>query len=370
MTPVALFRHPAEAVLSANIRTALDRVLASQWFVLGTEVNAFEQEFAQYCGASHCVTVANGTDALELALRGVGVSTGDCVMCAANGGFYSSTAIRLIGAEPFYVEIDAGTMALSPRHFESALNLSPRAVIVTHLYGQLAEIEPIVELARSAGIPVVEDCAQSHGASRQGRRAGSFGTVGCYSFYPTKNLGALGDGGAVVSNDPDVADKVRTLRQYGWRGKYHNVTPGGRNSRLDELQAAVLRAKLPYLDEWNAARRSIAVRYNRAFRDLPVGVPASIGEDFVAHLYTLRLKARSAFREFLKSNRIATDIHYPIPDHLQEAYACPQRKGALPVTEDACETVVSLPCFPGLADAEVGYVIDRVRQFFAEQANP
>lgn len=347
--------------------TPITRVLDSHWYILGAELAAFEREFAEYCGVGHCVGLANGTDALELGLRAVGVKAGDEVLLAANAGFYGSTAVRQIGALPLYVDVDANTLTMAVEQLERSLSSSTKAIIITHLYGQLApDLDSIVAVAGKAGLPVVEDCAQAHGAKRNGKRAGSFGTIGCFSFYPTKNLGALGDGGAVVTNEPSLAARMQGLRQYGWSSKYHVALEGGRNSRLDELQAAILRAKLPRLDAWNAERREIAHRYNAAFSNLPVLCPSSSGEDYVAHLYVLQIEARDAFREYLTSKGIATDIHYPIADHLQAAYQGGPRQGPLPVSEHACTRVVSLPCYPGLEPDKVERVIQAVQSYFTQ----
>jgi dTDP-4-amino-4,6-dideoxygalactose transaminase len=344
----------------------MSRVLNSHWYILGEEVANFEREFSAYVGADHCVSVANGTEALELALRGLGVHRGDVVITVANAGFYGSTAIHAIGAVPLYVDTDEVSLTMAPTSLERALATKPKAVIVTHLYGQLADVETLVALCRQAGVPLLEDCAQAHGAVRNGQQAGSFGDVGCFSFYPTKNLGALGDGGAVVTQSTDLAARIRSLRQYGWSQKYTVATPGGRNSRLDEMQAAILREKLPHLERWNAQRREIARRYSEAFAGLPVRCPPSMAEDYVAHLYVIRLENRGAFRGFLKDRGVATDIHYPIPDHLQPAYANARTCGGMRTTETACARVVSLPCFPGLLEDEVAVVIDAVRLFFQQ----
>lgn len=350
-----------------DLNTPTQRVIASHWYVLGHEVASFEQEFAAYCGTSACVSLANGTDALELGLRTLDVGDGDPVMLAANAGFYGSTAVHAIGATPIYVDVDPKTLTMSVDAVRDALQrVKPKAMIVTHLYGQLADIESIVAMAGEAKIPVLEDCAQSHGATRGGQRAGSFGTIGCFSFYPTKNLGALGDGGAVVTHSAELDARLRQLRQYGWRTKYHVNVSGGRNSRLDEMQAAILREKLPHLDRWNAERRQIARRYNQAFSTLPLRCPASVDDDYVAHLYVLRLTGRDDFRAFLKEQGVTTDVHYPIPDHQQTAYTYPAGS-SLPVTEEACGQVVSLPCFPGMTDEEVEHVSHAVRLYFERQ---
>jgi dTDP-4-amino-4,6-dideoxygalactose transaminase len=262
-----------------DLTASLERVLHRQWYVLGEEVTGFEDEFASYVGTTHCAAVANGTDALELALRAVGVRAGDRVLCAANAGFYGSTACIAAGARPVYGEIDPDTLCLSPAAVEEALANGAAAVILTHLYGQVGAVEAIANLCRTRGVPLIEDCAQAHGARHAGARAGSFGDVGCFSFYPTKNLGALGDGGAVVTSRADVDQSVRSLRQYGWSRKYVADRSGGRNSRLDEMQAAVLRDKLPALDTQNQARREVASRYNAAFSGLPLACPPSLKDD-------------------------------------------------------------------------------------------
>lgn len=340
----------------------IQRVLNSHWFVLGEEVKKFEQEFAAYVGVEYCIGVANGTDALELALRGLNVKPGERVITVANAGFYSSTAIYALGATPVYVDIDPGTLTLCPAALAAIIESKPAAVIVTHLYGQLANIEELVRIAKAAGVPVLEDCAQAHGAQRNSKQAGSFGDIACFSFYPTKNLGALGDGGAVLTNNAELADRIRQLRQYGWSQKYRVSLTGGRNSRLDELQAAILRFKLPHLDTWNSQRRSIAGRYNEAFAGLDIELPLSTDEDYVAHLYVLRIQDRQRFSAALKEQQINTDIHYPIPDYRQPAY---ERDNpiTLPVTEAACKTVISLPCFPGLGTNEVQRVINAVTTY-------
>ena len=336
MTP-AIPLFSAQAVNAVvDFLGPVKRVFDSHWYILGKEVAGFEREFAEYCGVANCVGVASGTDALELGLRALDVKAGENVIVAANAGFYASTAVLLIGAIPHYVDIDPVTLTLSVERLQEALKSNPKAIIVTHLYGQLAKVEEIVEAAAKSGIPVIEDCAQAHGAKSNGKRAGGFGTIGSFSFYPTKNLGALGDRGAIVTDDDYLAAKTRQLRQYGRKAKYHVELPGGRNSRLDETQAAILREKLPFLDTWNAERREIAGRYNAAFSDLPIVCPCSLGEDYVAHLYVMRVKTRDAFRKFVEGFGVATDVHYPVPDHLQSAYPSRQEKGVLPVTERVC----------------------------------
>ncbi len=360
---------PIFSAVAANrgidLAAAVTRVLDSHWYVLGTEVAQFESEFAGYIGVGHCISVANGTDALELGLKALGVGPGDAVVCVANAGFYGSTAARSVGAIPMYVDVDPVTLTMSPPALADALVGRPAAVIVTHLYGQLADLDPIVAMCRSAKVPLIEDCAQAHGASRDGKMAGSFADIGCFSFYPTKNLGAIGDGGAIVTRNGEVASRLRTLRQYGWSSKYEVALQGGRNSRLDEIQAAVLRQKLPELNRQNTERRNIALRYNEAFSQLPLRCPSSTAEDFAAHLYVVRTPRREALRSHLREHGVATDVHYPIPDTRQPAYAPSGALQTLPVTEAASGEVVSLPCFPGMTAAEVAHVIAGVRSFFA-----
>ncbi|WP_122415460.1 DegT/DnrJ/EryC1/StrS family aminotransferase [Pseudomonas viridiflava] len=366
LNTVPLFSATA-ANAGLDFVTPLKSVLDSHWYVLGNEVKLFEEEFAAYVGVSNCISVANGSDALELALRGLGVSKGDQVVAVANAGFYGSTAIHAVGAEPVYADVDPKTLTLCTQSLSAVITASkPSVIIVTHLYGQLANIEEIVQIASAAGIPVLEDCAQSHGARRNGKQAGSFGTIACFSFYPTKNLGALGDGGAVVTSDDQLAARIRQLRQYGWDQKYRVAIPGGRNSRLDEMQAAILRIKLPHLDTWNEQRRSIAKRYSEAFAGLDMQLPCSVADDYVGHLYVVRVEDRASFAAALKEKQVSTDIHYPIADHKQPAYNA-ATSVALDVTERTCDTVISLPCFPGLTDEEVERVIEAVKAYFSKE---
>lgn len=354
-----------------DLAGAFNRVATSNWFILGNEVTSFEREFAEYIGVDNCVTLANGTDSLELALRALDVTPGDSVALVANAGFYGSTAVNAIGARPVYVDVDAASLNMSPVALRDLLSREkPKAVVLTHLYGQLAAVEEIVAIAAQAGIPVVEDCAQAHGATRGGRIAGSFGAIGCFSFYPTKNLGALGDGGAAVCSDQTVAQKLKMLRQYGWNTKYSVELSGGRNSRMDEVQAAILREKLPHLNDWNSQRRAVARRYNAAFHDLPVKVVSSVGSDYVAHLYVIRVRDRDSFRAYLAGQNIATEVHYPIPDHLQIVYANRSVSPGqhLPVTEQSAAEIVTLPCFPGMTDVQVHRVIETVCAYFERES--
>jgi dTDP-4-amino-4,6-dideoxygalactose transaminase len=336
-------------------------VIGSGWFVLGRELEAFEAEFAAYCGAAHCIGVANGTDALELALRASGVGPGGRVLTVANAGAYSTTAIRAAGAEPVFVDIDDGTLLVDAAELGRQLaSARASALIVTHLYGRLVPaIGEIAAAARRAGVPLIEDCAQAHGARLGGRMAGTFGDFGCFSFYPTKNLGALGDGGALVTGSAERRDRVRMLRQYGWAGKYRIELAGGRNSRLDEVQAAVLRVKLPKLDGWNERRREIAHQLTRGIRHPKVRCPQHAGEDYVAHLYVVRTAERGSLQEHLRARGIASDVHYPLLDYQQPAFGAGDEYRN-PVAERACREVLTLPCFPEMTDDEVAAVVEAV----------
>src|SRR5690606_12289728 len=361
---VPLFSAQA-ANAGLDLTSAVKRVIDSHWYVLGKEVESFEQEFAQYQGSDHCISLGNGTDALELALRAVGVKAGDVVVTVANAGFYSSTAILSIGATPVYVDVDGVTLTMSPAALEEALKDRPKAVVVTHLFGRTCVFSLICRLAEAAGVPLFEDSAQAQGATVEVRRVGIFGALGCFSFYPTKNLGALGAGGAVVTSDASLAQTVRQLRQCGWSKKYHVDLAGGGNSRLDEMQAAILREKLPHLDGWNEQRRAIARSYNGAFAGLPLRCPDALDSSYVGHLYVVRSKQREALRDHLAQQGISTDIHYPVPDH-QQTVMKGRTHAQLPITESSAVEALTLPCFPGLTEVEVQRVIEAVKGFFSQ----
>lgn len=351
-----LARH--HAPLADALAARAQAVMASGWFVLGPEVAAFESAFARYCGVDHAIGVANGTDALELALRACGVGSGDEVVNVANAGMYTTAAILAVGATPVFVDVRDDDLSMDMSLLAKAVTSATRAIVVTHLHGHLVDIDAALEVATRRGIPLIEDCAQSHGARHRGKRAGSFSAVGCFSFYPTKNLGALGDGGAVVTSDPGLAVRLRALRQYGWSSKYAATVPHGRNSRLDELQAALLSVKLPHLDQWNARRVSIAQQYSRGILNPALRVPmVEEGRD-VGHLYVVRCAARDYLRAHLAVQDIGSEVHYPIPDHRQPILADRCAGTSLPVTERACTQVLTLPCFPEMTDAEVTRVIE------------
>lgn len=354
----ALDRHIAP--LARQLGTAATDVIASGYYVLGPNVQAFEQEFARWCGVEDCVGVANGTDALELGLRSMGIARGSVVAVAANAAMYGTTAVLACDAEPVFVDIDAASSNMDPVALDRvAAGRRIDAVIVTHLYGRLADMEAILAVARKHGFEVFEDCAQAHGArDASGRLAGSFGKAASFSFYPTKNLGALGDGGAVVTNDAETAKTLRKLRQYGWSSKYTNELSGGRNSRLDEMQAAFLRVMLPLLDGWNGRRRDIANLYSSRITNPRMTVPRPAGAEFVGHLYVVQTDDRTGLQAHLAKAGVGSDIHYPSPDYRQPVFGSAYDRLTLPVTEAACARVLTLPCFPELDDSEVERVIE------------
>ena len=352
------------AELGAELEAAFRRVLASGWYVLGSEVEAFESEFAAYCGAGHCVGVANGLEALTLALQGFGIGPGDEVIVPANTYIASWLAVTHAGATPVPIEPVESTHNLDPDRIAAAITPRTRAIMAVHLYGQPADMDPIVALARERGLKVIEDCAQAHGARYRGRRAGTLGDAAGWSFYPGKNLGALGDGGAVTTSDPDLADRVRVLRNYGSRVKYRNEVPGF-NSRLDELQAALLRVKLTRLDDWNARRRELAAFYLRSLAATPglvLPVVPSWAEP-VWHLFVVRHPRRDAFQSELARRGIGTMVHYPIPPHRQEAYASLKiGEGRFPLAERLAVEVLSLPMGPHVGAADREAVVQAVRE--------
>lgn len=341
-----------------DLVASASRVIERGWFIQGEEGGAFEAAFANYCSVQHCIAVGNGTDAIELALRAAGVKAGDAVVTVANAGFYGSTAILAIGAEPLYVDVDPMTQLMDPSALRQGIEgRSIAAVLVTHLYGRLADVEAIASLCAERGIVVIEDCAQAHGARRNGKLAGSFGAAGCFSFYPSKNLGALGDAGAITTSDAGLAARLRQLRQYGWDQKYRVDRLGGRNSRLDEMQAALLLVKLRRLDQWNEERRGIARRYVEEINHPGIRRLLPFGTDHVAHLVVLCCEDRDRLRRHLDASGIATDIHYPIPDHHQPSW---KPQVSLPNTERLAQEIVTIPCFIGMEDAEIDRVIAAV----------
>ncbi|MBZ5568027.1 MAG: DegT/DnrJ/EryC1/StrS family aminotransferase [Acidobacteriia bacterium] len=346
-----------------EIDEAMRLVLTTGQYILGREVEAFEKEWSAYVGVRFAVGVGSGTDALTLALRACGIGPGHEVITTPHTAVATIAAIELAGATPVLADIEPNTCLLDPAAAARHITARTRAIIPVHLFGQPADMIPILEIARARGIRVIEDCAQAHGAIYRGKRVGSWGDVGCFSFYPTKNLGAIGDGGAIVTNDEQTALLAAALRQYGWRQRYVSEVAGA-NSRLDELQAAILRVKLPYLDQDNACRVDIAARYSRALGS-HVTVPV-VGADRTScyHLYVVSSAEREQLRTFLEQKGIGTAIHYPVPVHLQPAYRGRLGDtGSFPIAEQAATQILSLPMYPELTLAECDCIIEAVQQF-------
>jgi len=340
---------------------AVERVLRSGRFLLGEETAAFEEELAAFVGVASAVSVASGTEALVLAMLGVGLGAEDEVVLAANAGGYGSIAAAQIGTHVVYADVDPRTACLTAAAVESAIGPRTRAVVVTHLYGNVADVPAIAAVCRGAGVAIIEDCAQAIGGELDGQRAGSMGDIAAFSFYPTKNLGAAGDGGAVLTSDDALASRVRRLRQYGWDERYHIETPGGRNSRIDEVQAALLRIGLRGLGDQNARRTAILqhLRSSTPRVDWITGSTAT-----VAHLAVMRVRDRNQVRARLDERAIGTDVHYPVPDHQQPGLPRSSRPRPLPVTEALVREILTVPCHPYLSDRDV----DRIAQAVAEVA--
>ncbi len=343
------------AAIQTEIDTAIADVLDSGHFILGEQVAAFEKEFAAYCGVEHAVGVGSGTEALHLTLRALGIGAGDEVLTVSHTAVATVAAVEMAGARPVLVDIEDSTMTMDWRLVEDKITTRTRAILPVHLYGHPADLAPLARIARQRGLHLIEDCAQAHGAEIDGKRVGGLGIAGCFSFYPTKNLGAYGDGGMVTTNDAALAHSLRRLRQYGWEDRYVSAVRGGINTRLDEMQAAVLRVKLKHLDAWNQARRDLAAIYAQKLAKAPLVLPTErAGARHVYHLYVVRSAQRDALRQHLQQNGIGSGIHYPVPVHLQPGYVhLGSGAGTFPVTERAAQQVLSLPMFPELTAAEV-----------------
>lgn len=352
--------------IKEEIDAAIADVISRTNFILGDHVHLFEKEFAAYCEAAEAVGVDNGTSALEMALRALGIGPGDDVLVPANSFMASASAVSFVGAKPVFVDVDPVTHLIDVTQLARRITPRTRAIIPVHLYGQAADMDPIMEFAREHNLLVVEDACQAHGARYKGRRVGGIGHAAAFSFYPGKNLGAYGDGGAVVTNDAAVAEALRVMRNCGQREKYTHVMLSY-NRRLDTLQAAILRVKLRYLDQWNALRRQWAVLLNELLADSGAVLPVTRPEnEHVFHLYVVQVEERSAVQEFLKQRNIATGIHYPLPIHLQPAYAeLGYKQGDFPVTEAAAKRILSLPMFAELTESEVRYIAEMFKAAIA-----
>ncbi len=360
--PFANLRREHQA-LAGELRAAIDEVIDSGWFILGRQLESFEGAFAEYCGARFALGVASGTDALHLALLACSVGSGDEVVIPANTFIATALAVSYAGATPVFVDVDERTHTMDVGQLDAAITARTKAILPVHLFGRLADIDAIRAIGSMRGIHVLEDACQAHGARNATGLAGTMGSIGCFSFYPTKNLGAYGDGGMVTTNDSTLADRVRSLRNYGQAERYHHVLRGY-NSRLDEIQAAVLKVKLRVLDERNARRRGIARRISAGIANPLVEVPAPHPElEHVYHLYVVRTPHRDELRSWLSERGIETQIHYPVPIHKQEAYRDLAGGVTLAVTERLSREIISLPLYPELAEQEVDWIIASVNEF-------
>lgn len=348
----------------AELLSLFENFLNSGNFILGPEVEKFEKEFASYLGAKYCVGVGNGTDAIELSLRCLGLNNKNQIATVSNAGMYSSTAISAIGAQPIYMDVDESNYCVTVSEIKRVIDLGVNAIIITHLYGNMiGNLEEIKEICNKNSVFLIEDCAQAHGASVNGNFAGVFGNVSSFSFYPTKNLGGLGDGGAIVTNDSSVAIKARELRQYGWGQKYIINSHGGKNSRLDEIQAVALRYFLKKLDLNNQRRIMIADRYSKSLSNPNIIVPKYKKGSYVAHLYVIRSNNRGDLQRHLSINNIGSSVHYPLPDHLQTINSQNKKTNILPVTEKLANEIITIPCYPELTDIQVEHVINAINKW-------
>ncbi|MCR4690782.1 MAG: DegT/DnrJ/EryC1/StrS family aminotransferase [Lachnospiraceae bacterium] len=355
---------PLEKELDSQLHAAFERVLSASWYIEGKEDQAFEEEFAKYIGTGFCCGCGNGLDALMLALKALGIGEGDEVIVPANTYIATALAVSYVGAKPVLVDPRLDTCNIDVTRIEEAITDKTKAVMPVHLYGQACEMDAILEIAKKHDLLIIEDCAQAHGATYKGVKVGSFGDAAGFSFYPGKNLGALGDAGATVSNDEKLIEKVRALGNYGSDYKYHHIYKGN-NSRLDEIQAAFLRAKLPLMEKVNEDRRRVAGRYMEGIKNpliqLPVVIPEAVP---VWHIFGVRCERRDELERFLTGQEIGVNKHYPIPIHLQECYAdLGYKEGDFPAAEEISSTELSLPMYYGMTDDEIDYVIDKINQF-------
>ena len=355
---------PMERELARDLRSAFERVFDRSWYIEGVEDDAFERAFAEYCGVKYCVGVGNGLDALMLSLKALGVGENDEVIVPSNTYIATALAVTYVGAKPVFVEPKIETFNIDPEMIEASINKKTKAIMPVHLYGQACDMDPIMAIAKKYGLKVVEDCAQAHGATYKGQKVGTFGDIAGFSFYPGKNLGALGDAGAVITNNKELAEKVRALGNYGSDYKYHHIYKGN-NSRLDELQAAFLAAKLPHLEHMNQERRRIANRYLNEISNPKVVLPIVAEEMLpVWHVFGIRCAERDTLEKYLNDLNIGTNKHYPIPMHLQGCYKdLGFGTGDFPIAEEISKTELSIPMYYGMTDEEISYVIDGINSF-------
>lgn len=362
--PFAIFQ-PMHDELRAELDAAYNRVMDNSYFIQGKECEAFDKEFAEYCDAKYCVGVANGLDALLLVLKALEIGAGDEVIVPSNTFIATALAVSYTGATPVFVEPELETFNIDVTRIEAAITDKTKAIMPVHLQGRPADMDPIMEIAKKHNLWVIEDAAQAHGTLYKGKKVGALGDAAGFSFYPGKNLGALGDGGAVVTNNKEIADKVRAIGNYGSDYKYHHIYKGT-NSRLDEMQAAFLRVKLPELDKWNAARVEVAKKYFEGIKNPKIALPLEPSDDFghIYHVFVIRCKERDELEKYLADNGIGTVKHYPYPMHLQDCYAdLGLKQGDLPIAEEISNTVLSLPMYYGMTEEQVQYVIDVINKF-------
>ncbi len=355
---------PMEVELKDLLKEAFERVLNRSWYIEGVEDENFEKMFAAYCGSKYCIGVGNGLDALMLSLKALGVGVGDEVIVPSNTYIATALAVTYVGAKPVFVEPRLDTFNINPDLIEEAITNKTKAIIPVHLYGQACEMDRVLNVAHKHNIKVIEDCAQAHGATYKGHKVGTFGDAAGFSFYPGKNLGALGDAGAVITNDAEIERVVRALGNYGSDYKYHHIYQGN-NSRLDEMQAAFLSVKLPLLDKFNKDRQRIASRYLNEINNDSIILPYVIEESIpVWHIFGIRCNRRSDLEKWMNANNIMTNKHYPIPIHMQKCYLdLGLKEGSYPVAEKISRTELSLPMYYGMTDDEIDYVIEKINAF-------
>lgn len=362
--PFATF-VPMHNEIRKDLDAAYNQVLNRSYFIQGEECTKFEEEFAAYCGAKYCIGVATGLDALWLVLKAMGIGKGDEVIVPSNTYIATALAVSFVGAKPVFVEPTIETYNIDVTKIEEKINGNTKAIIAVHLQGRAADMDAINALAKKHNLKVIEDAAQAHGTTYKGKKVGTLGDAAGFSFYPGKNLGALGDGGCVVTNDKEIADKVRALGNYGSDYKYHHIYQGT-NSRLDEMQAAFLRVKLPHLDKWNTDRKRIAEKYLTGITNPLIKLPLASNDEYehIYHVFVIRCDKRDELEKYLNDNGIGTVKHYPIPMHLQEAYKeLGLKQGDLPIAEEISNTVLSIPMYYGMTDEEVEYVIEVLNRF-------
>ena len=349
-----------------EIHSAMQRVLDSGWYVLGEEVNQFEKEFAQYNTVSYSIGVGSGTEALHIALRALDIGIGDEVLTTAHTAVATASAIVLAGAKPVFIDIEEDHFTLNPNLITKAITIKTKAIIPVHIYGNPCDMDAIMDISQKHNLKVIEDCAQAHGAEYKGKRVGSIGDIGCFSFYPTKNLGGIGDGGALVTNSVHLAEKIKLIREYGWKERYISRTEGW-NSRLDELQAAILRVKLKNLDKDNSLRRQHAKKYNVLLKELPLSLPFPRKDStHVFHLFVAKTESRDELKTYLQNHDVNTTIQYPVPIHKQQYFQEMSDNPSLPITEKMANNIISLPMYPELINNELHKVSIVLTEYYRD----